>query len=140
MASSCAPPVALKVSFTVPAAETFAGQTYATDPSGAIGCACESRPARSTPSAFSATATFAAVFVALRTSTRRSTASPTRRKRGSAERMRMGLVETSSFVPSPTIVSPLIARACRRQVVRLSGMTTSTPALPSSLVTSCASQ
>jgi hypothetical protein len=86
------------------------------------------------------TGTRAAAAVPLRTSTRRSTLSPTRRKRGSAERMSSGFVDTSSFVPSPTIVSPLMARACMRQVVRSSGMATSTVAVPSSFVTSCADQ
>ena len=46
----------------------------------------------------------------------------------------------SSFVPSPTIVSPLIARACIRHVVRLSGIFTSTLAVPSALVTTWALQ
>lgn len=37
-------------------------------------------------------------------------------------------------MPSPTIVSPLTARTCIRHVVRLSGIVTSTPAMPSALV------
>ncbi len=55
--------------------------------------------------------------MALRTRTRSSTASPTRRKRGNAERRSSGCVETGSLIPSPTIVSPLITRACIRHPV-----------------------
>ncbi len=78
--------------------------------------------------------------MAFRTSARSVSSSPTRRKRGNAGRTSSGVVDTSSFVASPTRMSPLTARTCIRQVVRLSGIVTATDAFPSSSVTSCASQ
>ena len=133
-------PVAVKVSLAVPSVSTFAGQPTRTDSLGWIVTLRARSPVTVTPSALSVTFTAASVFVALRTSARSSTASPTRSARGSAGRRRSGCVERSSFVPSPTIVLPLMARACMRQVVRLSGIFTSTDAVPSAFVTTCALQ
>ena len=130
----------MNVIFAVPSASTFAGQLTTTDSLGWTVTVLAEGSVTVTPSALSVTFTVASVFVALRTSARSSAVSPTRRIRGNAGRSSSGCVERSSLVPSPTIVSPLIARACMRQVVRLSGIFTSTLAVPSSLVVICALQ
>jgi hypothetical protein len=129
-------PVAVKLSFAVPSAVAFAGHETTTDSLGETSACRASAPSMRTPSASSATFTVVAAVVELRRRTRSSAPSPTRRKRGSAERIMSGCAATSSFRPSPTIDSPLIARTCMRQVVRLSGSFTSTAATPSSSVTS----
>ena len=126
MASSRSPPFAANSSFTVPSRSTLAGQLYPADVPARTVADFVSAPLTATPAALSVTATSLSTAVAFRTKTRSSAASPTRRKRGSAERRRSGFVETSSFVPSPTCVSPLMARACVRHVVRSSGIVTST--------------
>ena len=133
-------PTALKVIFAVPSASTLAGQPSTCDSLGRTVTVFVSGPLTATPSALSVTVADTSLRVPLRSSARSSVSSPTRSTRGSAGRRSSGWVETSSLRPSPTIESPLIARACRRHVVRLSGIRTSTNAVPSSLVTSWAAQ
>ena len=139
--ASCRPPlpVAENANLAVPSASTVAGQVRTSVPSAAM-VAVRTSPSTFTPSAASRTSTSDASSVAFVTRTRISAESPTRRKRGSAGRSSSGWVETSSPVPSPTLVSPLTARTWIRQVVRSSGIVTWTDAVPSSFVTSCALQ
>ena len=139
---SSRPPVsvALNWTFAVPSASDFDGHATRVESPGATVIVLVCGPLTVTPSAFSVTSTLEAVAVPLRTSARISDESPTRRNRGRAGRTSSGFVERSSLVPSPTIVSPLTARTCIRQVVRLSGIFTSTVAVPSSFVVSCALQ
>ena len=131
------PAVAVKRTVAVPSARARAVHEKMADSPAPTCLVWVTSPVRVTPSTAIVTVTSRASSVPFRTSVRSDTSSPTRRNRGSAGRTSSGCVTSSSLAPCPTSVSAVTARACARQVVALSGSSSSKLALPSASVTSC---